>query len=381
MENYVDHLVSADASPPRTLAEAAEQARLPVETARQLAETMGLPGEGKLFTDDDVTMLVWWARAIAVGMPESAILQLVRVYRDALARVAEAEVRLFHFYVHEPLAARGLTGTALVEASGERSTALLPMIGPSHKYFHRLGFARALREDMLLHLTDEGTSTAETPGQLAAGVVFTDLSSFTPLTDAMGDERATAVLTRFGDIVHPATGRVGGRVVKQIGDAFMLVFFEPQAAVSCALDVVARVAQEPSFPAARAGVHWGQIVYREGDYYGGGVNLAARIVAAAGRHQVLVSAAARERSANVPAVEFVPLGSHTLKGVLEPQELFEARRVGAPRAPRIRDLVCGMELNPSEIAARLALAGEEQVFCSETCLRRFVAAPHQYLPR
>jgi YHS domain-containing protein len=40
--------------------------------------------------------------------------------------------------------------------------------------------------------------------------------------------------------------------------------------------------------------------------------------------------------------------------------------------------VCGLELSPTEVAARLALEGKERVFCSEECLRRFVAAPERY---
>jgi YHS domain-containing protein len=109
------------------------------------------------------------------------------------------------------------------------------------------------------------------------------------------------------------------------------------------------------------------------------VNLAARLVAVAERHQVLVSAAVRERVADLAGVELAARGSHLLKGIAEPQELYEARRPTTTRIAKQRDLVCGMELAPSEIAARLTLAGVERVFCSEGCLRRFVAAPQQYL--
>ncbi len=95
---------------------------------------------------------------------------------------------------------------------------------------------KAEREDMLLHLGGDDRPSIEVPGQLSAGVVFTDLSSFTPLTEAMGDAQAADVLARFADLVHQVTERYAGRSVKQIGDAFMLVFFEPQAAVTAPLD-------------------------------------------------------------------------------------------------------------------------------------------------
>ena len=67
----------------------------------------------------------------------------------------------------------------------------------------------------------------------------------------------------------------------------MLMFFEPQAAVTAALEIVTRVGQETSL-AACAGVHWGRVIYRAGDDDGAAVNLAARLAGAAGRHQVLI---------------------------------------------------------------------------------------------
>jgi class 3 adenylate cyclase len=365
-----------------SLAEVAGRVGLPsIDAARRLVDALGLRGDDDLLSPEDVVMLEAWATALAVGMSEEAIHQLIRVYRDALGRVGEAEIRLFHFYVHEPLRTLGLDEETLMLETHTRAAHLLPIIAPTLSYFHRRGMAAAAREDLLLHIGAvpiEPTASV-TPAQLVAGIVFTDLSSFTPMTEVMGDAHATTVVARFGEIVYDLAGRFAGRVVKQIGDACMLVFFEPGAAVSCALEIVSAVAAEPSFPAARSGVHWGRVLYREGDYLGAGVNLAARLVAVAERHQVLVSAAVRERIADLAGVELAARGSRVLKGIAEPQELYEARWPTTTRIAKQRDLVCGMELAPSEIAARLTLAGAERVFCSEGCLRRFVAAPQQYL--
>lgn len=377
IERYLRSLFPSGEVDTCTVEEAVERTGLPHGRLERLAEAVGVGSDG-IFTADDVSMLKWWGRAIAAGMPEDAVIQLIRVYRESLGRVAEAEVRLFHFYVHEALRASGLEAAALREATEERSEKLLPMIEPALAYFHRLGFARAEREDMLLHLAGDDRPIVELPGQLVAGVVFIDLSSFTPLTDAMGDREAASILSRFAELVHQVTEHHAGRSVKQIGDGFMLMFFEPQAALTAALEIVTRVSEESSL-AACAGVHWGQVVYREGDYYGGAVNLSARLADAAERHQVLVTTALREEVGDLQAVEFLPLGSRTLKGVLEPQELFEVRRIGSTRARRLRDLVCGMELAQSEIAVRLELEGAERVFCSETCLRHFVSDPARYL--
>lgn len=363
-----------------SLADAAQRLGLPLDVARDIVDAMGLRADDPL-GPEDVAMLEGLMTVRDAGMPKEAAQQMTRVYRDALARVGEAEVRLFHFYVHEPLRAMGLDAEALILETHVRSARLLPIIEPSLSYFHRRGMAAAAREDLLLHLGAPSPVLAAggAPAQLVAGVVFTDLSSFTPMTEVMGDAHATAVLARFGAMVHDLADRWSGRVVKQIGDACMLVFFEPGAAVSSALEVVDAVAAEPSFPAARAGVHWRPVLYREGDYFGAGVNLAARLVGVAERHQVLISAAIRECVPSIPGVELAAHGTRVLKGIAEPQEIYEARRATPTREVKVRDLVCGMELAPSEVAARLTLGGEERAFCSEACLRRFVAAPQQYL--
>ena len=64
---------------------------------------------------------------------------------------------------------------------------------------------------------------AEVPGQLQTAIVFVDLAGFTSLADAMGDHMAAQLLERLSHIVRDAVGRWEGHVVKQIGDAFMLV--------------------------------------------------------------------------------------------------------------------------------------------------------------
>lgn len=376
---YLEARYAPEDPPAFDLPEAAARAGITVATARKLLDAIGLPDGSDFLNLEDVEFLGGWSRVVDAGMGEDAILQLLRVYRDALARVGEAEIRLFHFYVHERLRAAGLTGEALAAESRARAQRLLPLIEPSLRYFHRVAFAAANREDMLLHIGAGAETSLDTPAQLAVGIVFADLSSFTPLTEAMGDEAASRVVQRFAALVYEAAARWSGRVVKQIGDAAMLVFFDPQAAVSFALDVVEAARREASFPAARCGVHWGPALYREGDYFGAAVNFAARLVAVAERHQVLVSSAVRNGASDLGDVEFRPRGVTALKGVLEAPELFEVVRAEHEPPPRLRDLVCGMELAPSEVAARLALGGEERAFCSETCLRRFVANPSQYL--
>ena len=62
-------------------------------------------------SEDELQLLRYVAAVLDAGLPLVAMLQLVRVYGQAMAQVADAEVRLFHLYVHEPLMRSGATGS------------------------------------------------------------------------------------------------------------------------------------------------------------------------------------------------------------------------------------------------------------------------------
>lgn len=159
---------------------------------------------------------------MAAGFPEEALTQMLHVYSDALERVAEAEARLFHFYVHGRLKSGGLSGSELVDTTRAAQERLTPLAEPAILYVRRKGVARAAREDAVLHLAEDAglLAGAEFPGKVSAAIAFIDLSSFTPLAEARGDVTATQVLARFSMLVREEVKRWDGRVVKQIGEAF-----------------------------------------------------------------------------------------------------------------------------------------------------------------
>jgi class 3 adenylate cyclase/YHS domain-containing protein len=305
------------------------------------------------------------------------MLQLVRVFADATSRLADAANRIFHLSVHERFRAEGLRGAELMAATQTVAGPLVGLIEPAVLYFHRKGWERANREDMILHLIEESTAPTLVAGELVTTVLFVDLSSFTPLSDAMGDTVAAQVVERFAELVREATARSGGQVVKQIGDAFMVVFADPRSAVTCGLEIEQQVTAEPRFPAVRLGAHTGTVLYREGDYVGVNVNIAARVAAEAQRHQLLITEALRTQLGELPDVEFVSLGRRRLKGLTEELELIDVRGSGA-RPGKTIDVVRGMEIDGQSAAGQLNWNGEELLFCSAGCLRRFLNAPDRY---
>jgi len=380
LAGYVEWMYPGETGQLYSAGEAAEILGMSLDMLQRVRDVSGLADEGETLDEGDIEALRRFKVALEAGFPQEALLQLLRVYSDAVGRAAQAAQLLFHFYVHEPIKGTGPATPDVLERIDAIARQTQPLIEPTILHFHRKAFLKSLREDIATEVAEAAglAEKGEVPGQIRAAVVFVDLCSFTPLAEVMGDVTAAQVLERFSDVARQSAGRWGGRVVKQIGDAFMLVFTEAPSAVACALEIEGRTAEEPQFPAVRSGIHWGLVLYREGDYVGSNVNIASRLAAEAERHQVLVTAEVSREARGLGDVEFVPLGKRQLKGLADELELFEARPGAVETAAKAVDPVCGMELSSAEVAARLALEGKERVFCSEECLRRFVAAPERY---
>jgi predicted ATPase/class 3 adenylate cyclase len=130
-------------------------------------------------------------------------------------------------------------------------------------------------------------------------IVFSDIEGSTALTERLGDRRWLEVLRAHDAFVCREVERHRGRVVKSRGDGFMLAFRRPAEALSCAIGIqraCARWNQTQAGAALRVriGLHTGPAIPHQGDYYGGAVNLAARIADRAAGGEILVSAAVRD---------------------------------------------------------------------------------------
>ena len=355
--------------------ELARRAELDPDTFAKLMAAAGLR-DRQYGYEDDLEAVRLIATALKFGFPLQPLLQIARVMSDSLGRVSEAMVRLFHVHVHEQFRAQGLSGPELMAATENLADPMSELVDPLVMYLHRKAWERANREDMILHLLEEAAPPSAEPGEIVRTILFVDLSSFTPLTEAMGDAAAARIVERFSDMVRDTAADCDGQVLKQIGDEFMLVFPDPQRAVSFGVGIQRAAAAEPRFPALRIGAQSGSILYREGDYVGANVNLAARVTSAAARNQFLVTDAVHQ-AVELEGINFHGVGSRSLKGVSEAVELYEVR-TGDGRTLRAADPVCGMQLDEETSEARLAWEGRPLLFCSENCLRRFLESPGRY---
>jgi adenylate cyclase len=303
-----------------TLQEAAEHTGLEPALIERIMTTLGVSfAQAESLTDDDLLLLRYIATVLDAGLPLVAMLQLVRVYGQALAQVADAEVRLFHLYVHEPLMLSGATGLQMAEEMGELARDLLPLSSPVMDQVHQRYLQHFVEQDVVGHMEVDLEGAAEELGRLRVAIVFADLAGYTRLTEEEGELQAVDAVERFVEAVE-VTLPDEARVIKTIGDEVMVVGSDPAALTDWAVGFQ-RLQSERPLP--RIGIHYGDALYRDGDYYGRDVNIASRVAARSAGGEVLVTRPVVEHAG--PHLEFDRIAEVRLKGFKEPTEIFIAR--------------------------------------------------------
>ena len=205
---------------------------------------------------------------------------------------------------------------------------------------------------------------------------FVDLAGFTALTEIHGDAEAVRQVERFVDLAR-ASLESGDQLVKCLGDAVMLCFESPEAALA-GLERLLKGCQDlESLPIPRAGLHHGPAIQRDDDWFGATVNLAARVAGQAQGGQTLGTGliAATARSQAIPVTE---LGCFALRHIAQRVELYELGLI-APTTATSLDPVCRMQVSHANAAGRLRHEGHDWWFCSLTCAHAFTADPSQYV--
>ena len=236
-------------------------------------------------SEDDTQVVQYVASVLAAGFPLVAFLQLCRVYGQALSQIADAEVRLFHLYVHEPLMREGVPGLEMAEEMEGLARDLLPLSSPLMDYVHRRFLQHFVEQDVVGHMEMDMEGEDVDLGRVRVAIAFADLAGYTRFTEEEGEEEALSSVERF---VEGVTNTLpdDARVVKTIGDEVMVVGQDVQALVDWAVGFAAMFDERPE---PRIGIHYGRTLYRDGDYFGREVNLASRVVARARGGEVLLT--------------------------------------------------------------------------------------------
>jgi adenylate cyclase len=306
-----------------TVEQAAAETGLEPELVERILVILGTPKGQRELSKEDLAALRHCARVLAAGFPLVAFLQLVRVYAQSMRRIADAEVRLFHLYVHEPLIRDAVPELEMAEEMGELAADILPLAAPLTEYLHERYLGFFVEQDVVGHMeADSAMDTAEIElGHVHVALCFIDLTGFTRYTEEEGDIEALDVVENFVVSVEATLPREA-TIVKTIGDEVMVVSPDAASLTQWAVDFLSRFPQRPQ---PRVGIHYGDAVYRDGDYFGSQVNLVHRVVNRALAGEVLVTDAVCAAIAGSESLELEAIGEVSLKGFPTPTELFVVR--------------------------------------------------------
>lgn len=158
------------------------------------------------------------------------------------------------------------------------------------------------------------------PSRASLTLLFTDIVGSTQAIVELGDEAWRALLGRYRVAVRRELARFAGREINTAGDAFFATFDRPMSGIRCAWAIRAAVRQLGL--ETRTGLHVGEVEMRGEEISGLAVHAAARVMAAAGDGEVVVSDAARQ-AVGTNEVDLQDRGRHELKGVPGTWQLYE----------------------------------------------------------
>lgn len=256
----------------------------------------------------------WWAQLLRYGTSPAGAIALMALYRELDVRVALPAIEAPTLVVH----CRGdrmipfSQGRYLADhIAGSRFTEL-----PGNDHLAFTGPEPLLDEIQEFLVGSRGAAEAE---RALATILFTDLVDSTARAAELGDRAWRQLLERHDAAVRRQLALHRGHEVKTVGDGFLATFDGPARAIRCAASLRDELA--PLGLEVRAGIHTGEVELIGEDVGGIAVNIGARIGAAAGSGEVLVSSTVRELVVG-SGLEFVDRGMRTLKGVPGEWRLF-----------------------------------------------------------
>src|SRR4051812_6984300 len=160
-----------------------------------------------------------------------------------------------------------------------------------------------------------------------AAIMFTDMVGYSALAQR-DDQLALELLEEHRRLLRENFSRFYCTEIKTIGDAFLVEFGSALEAAQCAIEIQRTLAKRNHDVSSvrrielKIGIHIGDVVHRDGDVYGDGVNIASRIEQLAGAGGICVSMDVERQIRNALEARFEKFGSADLKNISLPMDLF-----------------------------------------------------------
>jgi adenylate cyclase len=310
-----------------TFRELSDRTGVPLELLKVVREAVGFaePRPEDRVRQNELAVVAAVELQHSKGFRPIVIERWLRVGGESLRRIAETETDWYATEVVQPLLETGMTEAEMLEAQAELGSLMAPLTEQALVAIYHGQQEHAWSKSFV----EEVEASLERAGlhrrlRRPPAMCFLDITGYTRLTEERGDEAAADVAGRLAALVRRSSQEHGGQPVKWLGDGVMFYFPDPGQGVLAALDMVEGVAGE-GLPPAHVGLHAGQVIFQEGDYFGRTVNIASRIAEYARPGEVLVSQAVVE-AAGGTQVTFTEIGPVELKGVSGALRLHAARR-------------------------------------------------------
>jgi adenylate cyclase len=186
----------------------------------------------------------------------------------------------------------------------------------------------------------EGTGKMDVPGpeRRLAAVLAADMAGYSRLMEVDETGTLARLKTHRVELIDPAIAKNRGRIIKTTGDGMLVEFHSVADAVLCAAEIQRRMALRNSdvSPARwmqfRIGINLGDVIVEQGDIFGDGVNVAARLEMLAEPGGICVSGAVRDQvGQRLEDVEFDDLGDQSVKNIARPIRVFRVRLEKDPK--------------------------------------------------
>jgi len=307
-----------------TARDVAARSGAPVDAVMGIWRALGVevPGpETPIFSTDDVSLVRTLTAIDLFTDAESD--EILHVIGSALARVADAAISFYVQTVESNLAASGADTLSMAQKGARAARTALDLgdsLGAVFAHLLRDGVDRQRRAQA--HVSDRAL--------FRVAVGFVDLVGFTPLSHRMATRELSSFIGQFENRAFRLAAEHGGRIIKHIGDEVMFVAIDPVAGCELALALMTEFLAEGIQP--RGGIAFGDVVARQGDYYGEVVNLASRLADLAIPGEVLADDNVR-MAAHDSALVFEGAGRRQLKGFEEPVLAYSVLSPPRPEIP------------------------------------------------